>query len=93
MEITDIRIVPVEKKRFVAHVTITLDHSLVVHGLRIVRGETGYAVTMPRVKVDDTYLELVSVVNTRTRRMLEARIIAEYQKIMRRGRPAGRMKH
>ena len=93
MEITEIKIVPAERKRFVAYVTITLDHSLVIHGLKILRGPTGYSVTMPREKIDDSYLEIVSVINTKTRRMLEERIIAEYQKLAGKTVAAGKVKH
>jgi stage V sporulation protein G len=93
IEITEIKIVPAERKRVVAYVTITLDHSLVIHGLKILRGPTGYSVTMPREKIDDSYLEIVSVINTKTRRMLEERVIAEYKKMTGKTVPAGKVNH
>jgi stage V sporulation protein G len=81
MEITDIEIVPAEGKHLKAYVTITLNHSFVIRDLKIIQRPTGYFVTMPKKKIDGSYLEIVSVINTESRKILEERILAEYQKM------------
>lgn len=53
MQITQIRVFPVEEDKLRAYVTITLDNCLVIHDLKIIRGATGYFVSMPSKKRKD----------------------------------------
>jgi len=54
MEITEVRVSPVEKQngRLKGFATITLDGVLVVRGIRIVEGEKGLFIAMPNRKAE-----------------------------------------
>ena len=47
MEVTEIRVFPVDEDKLKAYVTITLDHCFVIRDLKVIRGPTGYFVSMP----------------------------------------------
>ena len=47
MNITRVAVRPVEMNKVKAMVSITIDDSFVVHGLRVVEGERGFFVAMP----------------------------------------------
>jgi stage V sporulation protein G len=72
---------PVDEDKLKAYVTITLDHCFVIRDLKVIRGPTGYFVSMPSKKrKDGTYKDIAHPINNETRRMLEDKIIAEYEK-------------
>jgi len=82
MEITEVRFVPADKDRLRAYVTITLDHCLEIRGLKLVRSKKGYLVSMPsRKKADGTYVDIAAPITVEARKMLEERVLAEYEKI------------
>jgi stage V sporulation protein G len=82
MEITEVRFVPADKDRLRAYVTITLDHCLEIRGLKLVRSKKGYLVSMPsRKKADGTYVDIAAPITFEARKMLEERVLAEYEKI------------
>jgi stage V sporulation protein G len=55
----------------------------VIRDLKIIRGTTGYFVSMPSKKrKDGTYKDIAHPINNETRRMIEDKVIAEYQKIV-----------
>jgi len=82
MEVTEVRVFPVDEDKLRAYVTITLDQCFVVRDLKIIRGTTGYFVSMPSKKrKDGTYKDIAHPINIETRRMIEEKIIAEYHKV------------
>jgi stage V sporulation protein G len=82
MEITDIKIVPVNKDDLKAYAIVIVDHCLVIRDLKVIRGANGYFVGLPyRKQADATFFEIVSTINDETRKMLEERVLAEYQKV------------
>ena len=87
MQVTEVRVFPVDEDKLRAYVTITLDHCFVIRDLKIIRGTTGYFVSMPSKKrKDGTYKDIAHPINNDTRRMIEEKIIAEYQKVVAEGR-------
>jgi len=83
MQVTEVRVFPVEEDKLRAYVTITLDHCFVIRDLKIIRGTTGYFVSMPSKKrKDGTYKDIAHPINNETRRMIEDKVIAEYQKVV-----------
>ena len=91
MEITEVRIYPVEEDKVKAYVTITFDRCFVVRDLKIVEGTNGLFVAMPsRRRKDGTFKDTAHPLNTETRRMIEERVLGEYrQALQRRGEPPG----
>jgi stage V sporulation protein G len=82
MQVTEVRVFPVDEEKLRAYVTITLDHCFVIRDLKVIRGTTGYFVSMPSKKrKDGTYKDIAHPINNETRRMIEEKIIAEYLKV------------
>ena len=51
MEVTEVRVFPVDEDKLRAYVTITIDNCFVIRDLKIIRGTTGgYFVSMPSKK-------------------------------------------
>ena len=83
MEVTEVKIYPADEDKVRAYVTITLDHCFVVGDLKIITGSKGYFLSMPSKKrKDGTYRDIAHPINSETRKMLENRVILEYEKIM-----------
>ena len=88
MEITEVRIKLMEEpgERLKAFCSITFDNCFVIRDLKIIHGATGYFVSMPSKKrKDGTYKDIAHPINNETRRMIEEKIIAEYQKVLAEG--------
>ncbi len=47
MDVTEVRVFPVEEDRLRAYVTITFDHCFVVRDLKVINGRNGLFVAMP----------------------------------------------
>ena len=83
MEVTEVRVFPVNEEKLRAYVTITLDHCFVVRDLKVIQGANGLFVSMPSKKrKDGTYKDIAHPINNETRRMIEEKIIAHYQKAL-----------
>ena len=83
MQVTEVRVFPVDEDKLKAYVTITLDHCFVIRDLKIIHSATGFFVSMPSKKrKDGTYKDIAHPINNETRRMIEEKIIAEYQKVL-----------
>ncbi len=83
MEVTEVRVFPVNEEKLRAYVTITLDHWFVVRDVKVIQGANGLFVSMPSKKrKDGTYKDIAHPINHETRRMIEEKIIAQYQKAL-----------
>jgi stage V sporulation protein G len=90
MEITEVRVFPVQEERLKAYVTITLDNCFVVRDLKVINGNTGLFVAMPaKRRKDGTFKDIAHPLNSETRDRMEKTILAEYEKEMARGAPPG----
>jgi len=79
MEVTEVKVFPVDEDKLKAYVIITIDDCFVVRDLKVIRGTSGYFVSMPSKKRrDGTYKDIAHPLNSETRRMIEDRIISEY---------------
>lgn len=86
MEVTEVRVFPVNEEKLRAYVTITLDHCFVVRDVKVIQGANGLFVSMPSKKrKDGTYKDIAHPINHETRRMIEEKIIAEYEKALSEG--------
>ena len=80
MQVTEVRVFPVDEDKLKAYVTITLDHCFVIRDLKIIHSATGFFVSMPSKKrKDGTYKDIAHPINSETRRLLEERVIQEYE--------------
>lgn len=81
MEITEVRVFPVNEDKLRAYVTITFDNCFVVRDLKIIQGTNGLFVAMPSKKrKDGTFKDTAHPLNNETREMIESRVLQEYEK-------------
>jgi stage V sporulation protein G len=81
MDITDVKIFPVEEDKLRAYVTITLDHCFVVRDLKVISGTAGLFVAMPAKKrKDGTYKDIAHPLNAETRERFEKVVLEHYEK-------------
>jgi len=86
MEITEIRVFPVNEDKLKAYVTITLDHCFVVRDLKVIQGTTGLFVAMPaKRRKDGTFKDIAHPLNAETRERMERVILDEYDRETQRG--------
>lgn len=80
MEITEIKIFPVNEEKLKAYVTIILDNCFVVRDLKVINGNTGLFVAMPSKKrKDGAFKDIAHPLNNETREMMETKILAAYE--------------
>jgi stage V sporulation protein G len=90
MDITDVRVFPVDEDKLKAYVTITLDHCFVVRDLKVIHGNTGLFIAMPaKRRKDGTYKDIAHPLNADTRDRMERAILLEYERQMKRGPAVG----
>jgi stage V sporulation protein G len=81
MEITDVRVYPVDEEKLKAYVTVTLDDCFVVRDLKVIRGVTGLFVAMPaKRRKDGTFKDVAHPLNAETRERFERTILAAYDR-------------
>ena len=79
MEITDVKVFPVNEERLKAYVTIVLDNAFLIRDLKVIQGPSGFFVAMPSKKrKDGTYKDLAHPINAETRSRMEAVILEAY---------------
>ena len=79
MEITEVKVFPVQEEKLKAYVTIVLDHCFVVRDLKIINGSTGLFVAMPSKKrADGSYKDVAHPLNKTTRMVMEKKILESY---------------
>ena len=84
MEITEVRVYPVDEDKLKAYVTITFDQCFVVRDLKIIQGTNGLFVAMPSRKCKDgSFKDTAHPLNSETSRMIEDRILGRYEEILR----------
>jgi stage V sporulation protein G len=88
MDITDVKVFPVDEDKLRAYVTITLDNCFVVRDLKVINGNTGLFVAMPAKKrKDGTYKDIAHPLNSEMRDRMERAVLNEYQRTVLPGAP------
>ena len=88
MEITQVKVFPVEVERLKAYVSIVLDDCFLVSDLKVIQGPNGVFVSMPsKRKKNGEFKDIAHPLNRETRERMERKILSEYEKI--RTEPAG----
>ena len=83
MEITRIRVFPVEEDKLKAFVSVIFDDCFVVSDIKIIEGTQGLFISMPSKKrKNGTFRDIAHPLNNETRRRIEERIIAEYRQVV-----------
>ena len=81
MQITDVKVFPVNEDRLKAYVTIILDSCFLIREIKVINGNSGYFVAMPSKKrKDGTYRDIAHPINQETRDVMEKTILDAYWK-------------
>ncbi|HEX5746899.1 MAG TPA: septation regulator SpoVG [Archangium sp.] len=81
MNITDVKVYPVDEDKLKAYVTITLDHCFVIRDLKVIHGASGLFIAMPaKRRKDGTYKDIAHPLNADTRNQMERTILQEYER-------------
>jgi stage V sporulation protein G len=80
MEITDVKVIPVEDEKLKAFVSIVFDSCFVVTDIKIIHGPKGLFVSMPSKKrKDGTFKDIAHPLNNQMRQYLEERVLSVYK--------------
>lgn len=81
MNITEVKVYPVNEDKLKAYVAITIDNSFVVRDLKIIQGPNGLFVAMPSKKrKDGQFKDIAHPLNQETRNHIEDVIFEAYEK-------------
>ncbi|MGD9886543.1 MAG: SpoVG family protein [Bacilli bacterium] len=81
MNVTGVKVYKIEgKDKLRATATITLDDAFMVHGLKIIEGETGLFVVMPAVKKNGVFKDIAHPVTSEMRNAIVNAVLEEYNK-------------
>ncbi len=81
MEITEVRIFPMEEDKLKAYSTITFDNCFVVRDIKVISGNSGLFVAMPSKKrKDGSFKDIAHPLNNDFRAKIEEAVLEAYQK-------------
>lgn len=81
VEITEVRVSLRNDEKLKAFVSITLNDSFVIRGLKVIKGNSGLFVAMPsRKRPDGQHQDLAHPINDSTRKYLTDKVMAEYER-------------
>ena len=90
MEITDVKVIPVDDEKLKAFVSIVFDQCFVVTDIKIIHGPKGLFVSMPSKKrKDGTFKDIAHPLNNQMRQYLEEKVLARLPAAGRRSARAG----
>jgi stage V sporulation protein G len=82
MEITQVKVFPVEEERLKAYVSIVFDECFLVSDLKVIQGPNGVFVSMPsKRKKNGEFKDIAHPLNRDTRERMERRILSEYERV------------
>ena len=80
MEITDVKVIPVDDEKLKAFVSIVFDQCFVVTDIKIIHGPKGLFVSMPSKKrKDGTFKDIAHPLNNQMRQYLEDKVLSVYK--------------
>lgn len=84
MEITSITIRKMGNEgKMKAIVSVTFDHSFVVHDIKVIEGNNGYFIAMPSRKTQDgEFKDIVHPINSEFREKLSTEVMKKYQEAL-----------
>ena len=83
MQVTQVRVFPVEEDKLKAFVSIIFDDCFVVSDIKIIQGTNGLFISMPSKKrKNGTFRDIAHPLNSDTRREIEESVIAKYREVL-----------
>jgi len=89
MEITEVKVFPIQEEKLKAFVSVVFDHCFMINDIKIIQGRDGLFISMPsRKKKNGEFKDVAHPLNNETRRMIESQVLAEYDRVLEeRGEP------
>lgn len=83
MEISEVKVFPAKDDgRLKAYATVVFDNCFIIRDLKVIEGHKGLFVSMPsRKRKDGTFRDIVHPLNSDTRRMIEQKVIEEFNRV------------
>ncbi len=82
MNITQVKVFPVNEEKLKAYVSIVIDSCFLVSDLKIIQGPNGLFISMPsKRKKNGEFKDVAHPLNRETREMLEKHVLAEYERV------------
>lgn len=83
MDITQVKVFPVDEEKLKAYVSIVLDECFLVSDLKVIQGPNGLFVSMPsKRKKSGDFKDIAHPLNRETRERMERRILEEYERLI-----------
>ena len=83
MEITEVKVFPIQEEKLKAFVSIVFDHCFMVNDIKIIQGREGLFISMPsRKKKNGEFKDVAHPLNNETRRMIEEKVLGEYDRVL-----------
>jgi stage V sporulation protein G len=83
MEVTQVRVFPVEEDKLKAFVSVIFDDCFVVSDIKIIEGNNGLFISMPSKKRrNGTFRDVAHPLNNETRQRIEERVIEKYREVV-----------
>jgi stage V sporulation protein G len=83
MEITEVKVFPIQEEKLKAFVSIVFDHCFMVNDIKIIQGRDGLFISMPsRKKKNGEFKDVAHPLNNETRRTIEEKVLAEYDRVL-----------
>lgn len=83
MEITEVKVFPIQEEKLKAFVSIVFDHCFMVNDIKIIQGRDGLFISMPsRKKKNGEFKDVAHPLNNETRRMIEEKVLTEYDRAL-----------
>jgi len=86
MEITEVRVFPVDEEKLKAFASIIFDDCFVVSDIKVIHGTQGLFISMPSKKrKNGTFRDIAHPLNNETRRKIEERVLSRYWEMVNEG--------
>lgn len=83
MDITLVKIFPVQEDKLKAFVSVVFDNCFMVNDIKVIQGKDGLFLSMPsRRKKSGEFKDVAHPLNNGTRRLLEERVLSEYRAVV-----------
>jgi stage V sporulation protein G len=83
MEITEVKVFPIQEEKLKAFVSIVFDQCFMVNDIKIIQGREGLFISMPsRKKKNGEFKDVAHPLNNETRRMIEDKVLGEYERVL-----------
>src|ERR1700680_4616406 len=83
MEITEVKVFPIQEEKLKAFVSIVFDQCFMVNDIKIIQGRDGLFSSMrSRKKKNGEFKDVAHPLNNETRRMIEDKVLGEYERIL-----------